>query len=78
LQQTAILKWSLAAKFKAIPPLDTGIKTKKVTQQQLLRYFSSNILKKPEVKFQSTNFKIGDPDPFSMIQTNDFINPGMK
>jgi hypothetical protein len=44
--------------------LDTGIKTKKVTQQQLpQRYFSSNILKKPEVKFQSTNFKIGDPDP---------------
>jgi hypothetical protein len=24
-----------SAKFKAIPPLDTGIKTKKVTQQQL-------------------------------------------
>jgi hypothetical protein len=30
LQQTAILKWSLAAlSLKAIPPLDTGIKTKK-------------------------------------------------
>jgi hypothetical protein len=29
LQQTAILKWSLAAlSLKAIPPLDTGIKTK--------------------------------------------------
>jgi hypothetical protein len=30
LQQTAILKWSLAAKFKA-NSFDTGIKTKKVT-----------------------------------------------
>jgi hypothetical protein len=36
---------SLGAKFKAIPPLDTGIK-KKVTLQQLARYFRSNILKK--------------------------------
>jgi hypothetical protein len=66
LQQTAILKWSLAAKFKTIPPLDTGIKTKKVTPATVAheRYFSSYILKKPEAKFQSTNFKIGDPDPF--------------
>jgi hypothetical protein len=40
----------------------------------LHRYCRSNILK--PVKFQSTNFKIGDPDPISMIQTNDFINPG--
>jgi hypothetical protein len=52
-----------SAKFKAIPPLDTGIKTK-VTPAVAPRYFSSNILKKPEAKFQSTNFKIGDPDPF--------------
>jgi hypothetical protein len=66
-----------SAKFKAIPPLDTGIKTKKSNSSNSCpaRYFSSNILKKMK-KFQSTNFKIGDPDPFSMIQTNDFINPG--
>jgi hypothetical protein len=66
------------AKFKAIPPLDTGIKTKKVTPATVAPrdILTPNILKKPEVKFQSTNFKIGDPDPFSMIQTNDFINPG--
>jgi hypothetical protein len=31
LQQTAILKWSLAAKFKSNTSLDTGIKKKKVT-----------------------------------------------
>jgi hypothetical protein len=37
-----------SAKFKAIP-LDTGIKTKKVTPATVApRYFSSNILKKPE------------------------------
>jgi hypothetical protein len=58
LQQTAILKWSLAAKFKAIP-FDTGIKTKKSNQQQLpARYFSSNILKKPEGNFRVLILKL--------------------
>jgi hypothetical protein len=68
----------LGSKFKAIPPLDTGIKTKKVIPPTVVPpdIVAPNILKKPEVKFQSTNFKIGDPDPVSMIQTNDFINPG--
>jgi hypothetical protein len=37
LQQTAILKWSLAALSLKQYLLDTGIKTKKVTQQQLPR-----------------------------------------
>lgn len=68
----------LGPKFKAIPPVDTGIKTKKVIPSTIAPpdIVAPNILKKPEVKFQSTNFKIGDPDPVSMIQTNDFINPG--
>lgn len=67
-----------SSKFKAIPPMDTSIKTKKVIPATVapLDIVAPNILKKPEVKFQSTNFKIGDPDPISMIQTNDFINPG--
>jgi hypothetical protein len=67
-----------STKFKAIPPLDTGIKTKKVAPATVAPrdIVAPNILKKSEPKFQSTNFKIGDPDPFSMIQTNDFINPG--
>jgi hypothetical protein len=67
-----------SSKFKAIPPLDTGIKTKKAIPAPVAPpdIIAPNILKKPEVKFQSTNFKIGDPDPISMIQTNDFINPG--
>lgn len=68
-----------SSKFKAIPPLDTGIKTKKVLPITVAPpdILAPNILKKPENKFQSTTtFKIGDPDPVSMIQTNDFINPG--
>jgi len=67
-----------SSKFKAIPPLDTSIKTKKAMPATVAPpdIVAPNILKKPEVKFQSTNFKIGDPDPISMIQTNDFINPG--
>jgi hypothetical protein len=67
-----------STKFKAIPPLDTSIKTKKVAPVTVAPrdIVAPNILKKSEPKFQSTNFKIGDPDPFSMIQTNDFINPG--
>jgi hypothetical protein len=67
-----------SSKFKAIPPMDTSIKTKKVIPATVAPpdIVAPNILKKPEVKFQSTNFKIGDPDPISMIQTNDFINPG--
>ncbi len=67
-----------SSKFKAIPRLDTSIKIKKVIPATVAPadIIAPNILKKPEVKFQSTNFKIGDPDPISMIQTNDFINPG--
>lgn len=67
-----------SSKFKAIPPTNTGIKTKKAISAPLAPpdIVAPNILKKPETKFQSTNFKIGDPDPISMIQTNDFINPG--
>lgn len=67
-----------SSKFKVIPPLDTGIKTKKAAPikaapQDIL---APNIFKKPESKLPSTNFKIGEPDPISMIQTNNFINPG--
>jgi hypothetical protein len=67
-----------STKFKAIPPMDTGVKTKKVAPATVAPtyIFAPNILKKPEVKLPSTNFKIGDPDPISMIRTNDFINPG--
>lgn len=67
-----------SSKFKAIPPLNTSTKPKKVIPATIAPpdIVAPNILKKPEVKFQSTNFKIGDPDPISMIQTNDFINPG--
>ncbi|EIA09055.1 hypothetical protein [Flavobacterium frigoris] len=65
-------------KFKVIPPLDTGIKSKKPAPLKVAPpdILAPNIFKKPEFKFPSTNFKIGDPDPVSMIQTNDFINPG--
>jgi hypothetical protein len=49
-----------SAKFKTIPPLDTGIKTKSNSSNSCPRdILAPNILKKPEVKFQSTNFKIG-------------------
>ncbi|NGY38392.1 hypothetical protein FQU23_012830 [Flavobacterium sp. XN-5] len=67
-----------SSKFKGIPPLDTGIKTKKAVAAPVAQpdIVAPNILKKPETKFQSTNFKIGDPDPISMTITNDFINPG--
>jgi hypothetical protein len=67
-----------SSQFKGIPPLDTSIKTKKATPASVapLDIVAPSILKKPEAKFQSTNFKIGDPDPISMFQTNDFINPG--
>lgn len=67
-----------SSKFKAIPPLDTSFKAKKETPPVASPpvIVAPNILKKPEAKIPSTNFKIGDPDPISMIQTNDFINPG--
>jgi hypothetical protein len=53
-----------SAKFKK-QPLDTGIKTKSNSSNSCPRdILAPNILKKPEAKFQSTNFKIGDPDPF--------------
>jgi hypothetical protein len=64
LQQTAILKWSLAALSLKQYLLWIQVLKLKVTPAVAPRYFSSNILKKPEAKFQSTNFKIGDPDPF--------------
>jgi hypothetical protein len=67
-----------SSKFKAIPPVNNNIKPKKVLPAIIAPpdIVAPNILKKPESKFQSTNFKIGDPDPISMFQTNDFINPG--
>lgn len=67
-----------SSKFKAIPPLDTSVKIKKATPSTIAPpdILAPNILKKPEVKLPSTNFKIGDPDPISMNRTNDFINPG--
>lgn len=67
-----------SSKFKAIPPLDTSVKTKKTFPSTVAPAdkFAPNILKIPEVKLPSTDFKIGDPDPISMIRTNDFINPG--
>ncbi|SDW40574.1 hypothetical protein [Flavobacterium degerlachei] len=67
-----------SSKFKVIPPIDIGIKTKKATPLKVAPrdIIAPDIFKKPEYKLPSTNFKIGDPDPISMIQTNDFINPG--
>lgn len=65
-------------KFKAIPPLETGIKTKKVAPKTTAApdILAPNLFKKPELKLPSTDFRIGDPDPISMTRTNDFINPG--
>lgn len=67
-----------SSKFKVIPPIDTGIKTKKATPLKVAPrdIIAPDIFKKPESKLPSTNFKIGDPNPISMIQTNDFIDPG--
>ncbi|HEY4618579.1 MAG TPA: hypothetical protein VIH09_10340 [Flavobacterium sp.] len=67
-----------SSKFKVIPPLDTGIKTKKAAPIKAVPQdiLAPNIFKKPESKLPSTNFKIGEPDAISMIQTNNFINPG--
>jgi hypothetical protein len=65
LQQTAILKWSLAASLKQLLWIQV-LKLKSNSSNSCPRdILAPNILKKPEVKFQSTNFKIGDPDPFS-------------
>lgn len=67
-----------SSKFKAIPPLNTGIKEKKATPITVAPpdILAPNLFKKPESKLPSTNFKIGDPDPISMTRTNDFVNPG--
>jgi hypothetical protein len=66
LQQTAILKWSLAAlSLKQYLLWIQVLKLKSNSSNSCPRdILAPNILKKPEVKFQSTNFKIGDPDPF--------------
>ena len=65
-------------KFKSIPPVDMGIKTKKVAPVPTSKpdILAPDLFKKPELKLPSTDFKIGDPDPISMTRTNDFINPG--
>ncbi|MBU0940393.1 MAG: hypothetical protein KKD36_03035 [Bacteroidetes bacterium] len=65
-------------KFKSIPPVDTGIKTKTVAPIPAEKpdIIAPNLFKKPELKLPSTDFKIGDPDPISMTRTSDFINPG--
>jgi hypothetical protein len=65
-------------KFKSIPPVDTGIKTKKVVPLSTSKpdILAPDLFKKPELKLPSTDFRIGDPDPISMTRTNDFINPG--
>ncbi|MDG2432129.1 hypothetical protein [Flavobacterium sp.] len=65
-------------KFKSIPPVDMGIKTKKVAPLPTTKpdILAPDLFKKPELKLPSTDFKIGDPDPISMTRTNDFINPG--
>lgn len=67
-----------SSKFKAIPPLDTGIKAKKAAPVTVAPpdILAPNLFRKPESKLPSTNFKIGDPDPISMTRTNDFVNPG--
>jgi hypothetical protein len=65
-------------KFKSIPPLDIGIKTKKIAPLSAAKpdILAPDLFKKPELKLPSTDFRIGDPDPISMTRTNDFINPG--
>ena len=65
-------------KFKSIPPVDTGIKTKKVAPLPRSKpdIVAPDLFKKPELKLPTTDFRIGDPDPISMTRTNEFINPG--
>jgi|TARA_R110000868_G_scaffold50316_5_gene160902 hypothetical protein len=65
-------------KFKSIPPLDTGIKTKSVAPKPETKpdIIAPDLFKKPELKLPSTDFRIGDPDPISMTRTSEFINPG--
>jgi hypothetical protein len=65
-------------KFKSIPPVDTGIKTKKVAPLPRSKpdIVAPDLFKKPELKLPTTDFRIGDPDPISMTRTNEFTNPG--
>ena len=65
-------------KFKSVPPVDMGIKTKKVVPLPARKpdILAPDLFKKPELKLPTTDFRIGDPDPISMTRTNDFINPG--
>lgn len=74
---TGYSQTEFGSKFKVIAPLDTSVKTKKSTPLPAAQpdIVAPNILKKPEPKLPSTNFNIGEPDPVSMIKTNDFVNP---
>lgn len=62
-----------SSKFKAIPPLDTKFKAKKVTPPVTVppAIAAPNILKKPD-----PSLPIEKPSPISMTPKNDFINPG--
>ncbi len=69
-------------KFKAIPPLNTSVKPKKeipkIPEKPSIPvpnvFANINILNtKPK---PNNSFQMGKTNPFSMIQKNDFVNPG--
>ncbi|MES2239721.1 MAG: hypothetical protein V4497_05610 [Bacteroidota bacterium] len=66
-------------KFKAITPLKTAVAPKKTvplsTEAPVIK--APNLFKKPDVVLPSSSkYLIGEAKPFSMEQTNDFVNPG--
>lgn len=67
-------------KFKPIAPLSKPDAPKKVTPKATTdapAIKAPNILKKPDEVLPSfSKYQIGQAKPFSMEQTNDFVNPG--
>jgi len=68
------------SKFKAIPPANTGVSPKKIAPKEVKpkEEVVPNVTEKADVSESSSDSKIGESKPISMIQTNDFINPGDK
>jgi len=68
------------SKFKAIPPANTGIPPKKIAPKEVKPKLNvaPNVPEKADVSESSSDSKIGESKPISMMQSNDFINPGDK
>jgi hypothetical protein len=77
LTATGYAQNEFSSKFKAIPPVDMGIKlNKKTPPVEPPVIVAPNIFKKPDALPSNSAFQIGKPATISMTPQNNFVNPG--